>query len=72
MSAIPVAKLAAHTLLVSLGAVVGLKFIAATLADKHLATVLSSFVLFRRQYRRFRGEPSLLSVFCPHTNPIQQ
>ena len=45
--ALPVVRLATHKLLVSVDAVVGVELIATTLADKHIATVLPNFVLFR-------------------------
>ena len=46
--ALPVARLAKHKLIVSVDAVVGFELLATTLADKHMATVLPSFVLVRR------------------------
>ena len=46
--ALPVVRLARHNLLVSVDAVVGLELLATNLADKHMATVLPKFVLFRR------------------------
>ena len=44
-------KLATHKALVSVDAVVCLELLATTLADKHLATVLPNFVLFRHWQR---------------------
>ena len=51
----------------SVAAVAGLELLATTLADKHMATVLLKFVLVRRWYRHYRGEPSLSLVLCPTT-----
>ena len=48
--ALPVARLATHKLIVSVDAVdavVGLEILSTTLADKHMAIVLPSFVLVR-------------------------
>ena len=78
--ALPVAWLATHKLLKSVDALVGLELLAATLADKHMATVLSNSVLVRRWQRHVSlvtditgGEP-YISFLClvPHTDPIQQ
>ena len=44
-NALPVMRLATKKLLVSVDAVVGLEIFATTLADKHMATVLSNCVL---------------------------
>ena len=49
--ALPVVRLATHKLLVSVDIVVGLKLLATTLADKHIATVMPKFVLVRRWQR---------------------
>ena len=46
-----VARFATHKLLLSVDAVVGLEFLATTLADKHMATVLPNCVLVRRSQR---------------------
>ena len=78
--ALPVVRLATHKLLVSVDAVVGLKFLATTLADKHMAPVLQNCVLVRRS-QRLEGlvrditgvKPLPLSCsLSPHTDPIQQ
>ena len=49
--ALPMARLAALKLLVSVDAFVDLELLATTLADKHIATVLQNFVLVRRWQR---------------------
>ena len=49
--ALPVVRLATHKLLMSDDAVVRVEFIATTLADKHMTTVLLNFVLVRRWQR---------------------
>ena len=46
-----VVRLATHKLIVSVDAVVGLEVLATTLACKHMATVLPSFVLVRHWQR---------------------
>ena len=48
---LPLVRLARHKLIVSLYAVVGVELLATTLADKHIATVLSNFVLARHLQR---------------------
>ena len=45
--ALSVVRLATHKLLVSVDDVVGIELLAATLADKHMATVLPKLVLVR-------------------------
>ena len=45
---LPVVRLATKRLLPSVDAVVGLELLATTLADKHMATTLPTFVLVRR------------------------
>ena len=45
---LPVARLATHKLLVPVDGVVGLELLAATLAGKHIATLLPNLVLVRR------------------------
>ena len=49
--ALHVVSLATHKLFVSVEDVVGLELLAKTLEDKHMATVLPTFVLFRRWQR---------------------
>ena len=49
--ALPVVRLATNNLLVFVGAVVLIELLATILADKHMATVLSHFVLVRRWQR---------------------
>ena len=49
--ALPVVRLAIHMILVSVDDVVGLELLATTLADKHMATVLLTFVLVKRWER---------------------
>ena len=45
---VPVVRLATHKLLVSVDAVIGVKLLVTTVANKHMATVLQSFVLIWR------------------------
>ena len=45
---LPVVRLVKNKLLLYVDAVVLVKLLATTLADKHMATVMSNFVLFRR------------------------
>ena len=66
-------RLATYKFLVSVDDVVGLELLATTLADKHMATVLSNFVLLRR-WKRLEslvtyntGVNSLTLVLCPPT-----
>ena len=75
------ARLAIHKLLLSDDAVVGLEFLATTLADKHLATVLPNYVLFRHWQRLESLVTDItgvntFSLLClappPHTDPIEQ
>ena len=60
-----------HKLLVTVDAVVGLEFLATTLADKHMATELPNFVLVRRWQRleslvtHITGVNPLSLVLCP-------
>ena len=49
--ALPVVRLETKELLVSVDAVVDLEHLAATLADKHMATVLPNYVLVRRSQK---------------------
>ena len=49
--ALPVGRLETKKLLVSVDAVVGLELFATTLADKHMGTVLTNYVLVRRLQR---------------------
>ena len=78
--ALPVARLATQKLLMSVDAVVGLKLLTKTLADKHMARLLSNFVLVRRWKRLESLVPgttgmnplSFSLVLCPPTDPIQQ
>ena len=48
VNALPVMRLAIKKLIVSVDAVVGLKLLATTIADKHMSTVLPNYVLVRR------------------------
>ena len=67
---IPVARLATHTLIVSVDAIVGLELLFTTLADKHIVNVLQNFVLVKSWKRlesldrHYRGEPSLSFLLC--------
>ena len=54
-------KLETIKLLLFVDAVVGLKLLATTLADKHMATVLPNYVLL-----------SFLWALAPHTDPLQK
>ena len=71
--ALPVMRLATKNLLVFVDAVVGLEFLATTLADKHMATVLPNCVLVRRSQRLeslvtdITGVNPLSHVLCPTT-----
>ena len=75
---LPVVRLATHKFLVSVDAVVWVELLATALADKHMATVLPNFVLFRR-WQRIESlvtditgmNPLPLFCFVPHTDPIQ-
>ena len=49
--ALPVVRLAAYKVIVSVDVVVGVEPCVTTLADKHMATVLPNFVLFRHWKR---------------------
>ena len=81
---LPVVRLATHKLIVSVDAVVGVEFLATTLAGKHMATVLPNFVLARHLQRLesfvtdiTEVNPLSLSLslsyaLSPHTDPIQQ
>ena len=51
VKALSLESLATHELLVSVDAVVGLKLLATTLADTHMATALPNFVLVMRWQR---------------------
>ena len=50
-NALPVVRLATYKVIVSVDAIVGVEPFATTLADKHMATVLPNFVLFRHWKR---------------------
>ena len=71
---IPLVRLAIHKLVVSVDAVVGVEHLAATFAGKHIATVLSNFVLAKhlQQLESFVTditEVNLFSFLCfvpPH------
>ena len=77
---LPVVRLAAHKLIVSVDAVVGVELLATTIAGKHMATVLPHFVLARNLQRLESfvtniTEVNPLSLSCalsPYTDPIQQ
>ena len=72
--------LATHKLLVSVDHVAGLKLLATTPEDKHMATVLQNVVLVGRLQRLESlvtniTEVNHLSLSCalsPHTDPIEQ
>ena len=48
---LPVVRLVTHKLIVSVDTVVGVEFLATTLAGKHMTTVLPNFVLARHLQR---------------------
>ena len=70
---LPAVRLATHKLFVSVDAVVGVKLLAATLAGKHMVTVLPNFVLARQLQRLesfvtdITGMNPLSLVLCPPT-----
>ena len=64
---------ATKKLLVSVNPVVDLKLLATTLAEKHMATVLSDCVLVRHTQRLESltgANPLFIVVWSPHTDPI--
>ena len=79
---LPVVRLATHKFILSVDAVVGVKLLATTLAGKHMATVLTKYVLARHLQRLESFGTDItgvnlnpLSLSCalsPHTDHIQQ
>ena len=63
--ALPVVRLQTKRLILSVDAVVGLDLLATTLADKHMATVLPSYVLLRRSQRL-----ESLVTYITEVNPL--
>ena len=71
--ALPVVRLATYKLLVSVDAVVGVKLLATTLADKHMAIVLPTFVpLCLVTDITGVNSRSLSCALSPHSDAIQQ
>ena len=63
---LPVERLAAHKLILSVDAVVGVGLLGATLAGKHMATVLPNCVL-TRHFQRLESFVTDITGVHPHS-----